>query len=289
MLSALRQTLRRLVHERGFTATVLLTLALCIGANVAIYAVVDAILVRPLPFPAADRLVRIFNAYPNAGIESDGSSFTNYYERRGHIEAFSELAIYSSETAIVGQPGAARREAILRVSPEFFDTLGVRLALGRTFTEDEMTFQTANVAILTDAGWREYFAADPRVLGREIRVDGSARTVVGILPPGFRFLSSAARIYFPRASDPNSRGPNQRYNGSVAEMIGRLKPGVSLPAAQAQIASHNAAIEAASPYPQFRRMTEMGFRSRVVSLHADHVKSIRPMLVLLQTGVFFLL
>ena len=136
----LRQTLRRLARERGFTATVLLTLALCIGANVAIFAVVDAILVRSLPFPDPERLVNVINSYPGAGVERAGASLPNYYDRRQLIKAFASTAIIQGGSAIVGEAGAPNRIERDRVSPEFFATLGVPLLMGRTFTENEMFY-----------------------------------------------------------------------------------------------------------------------------------------------------
>ena len=188
---------RLLRKTPGFTVTALLTLAVCLGANLTIFAVIDSILIRPLPFPEPDRLVTLFNTYPKASVERDGSSLTNYYERRGHIPAFTSLAIYRFGTAIIGEAGSTEREQITRVSPDFFSTLGLGLVIGRIFTEAETTYQTDNVAILTDAYWRQRYNADPHVIGRQIRVDGLPKTVIGVLPPGFRFLSSEARLYFP--------------------------------------------------------------------------------------------
>ena len=122
----LRHAIRLVRKAPAFTATALLTLALCLGANLAIFAVVDSVLLRPLPFPAADRLVRVFNTYPKAGVPDDGCSVTNYYERRGHLPAFSALAAYREGTAIVGEPGATERELVMRVTPDFFATAGRR-------------------------------------------------------------------------------------------------------------------------------------------------------------------
>src|SRR5260370_26608387 len=99
----LSYAVRLLRKTPGFTVTALLTLALCLGANLTIFAVIDSVLLRPLPFPEPDRLMTIFNTYPKAGVERDGSSLTNYYERRGHIPAFASLAIYSYGTEIVGE------------------------------------------------------------------------------------------------------------------------------------------------------------------------------------------
>ncbi|MEJ7617867.1 MAG: ABC transporter permease [Pyrinomonadaceae bacterium] len=181
----LRYGVRSLRKNPGFTLTAVLTLALCLGANLTIFAVVDSILLRPLPFPDADQLVTVFNTYPKAGVERDGSSLTNYYERRGNVNAFSELAAYREGTAIIGEAGSTEREQIMRVSPEFFATLGVGPATGRAFTDEETAYQTDGVAILTNAYWRQHLGADPNVLGREIRVDGFQKKVIGVLPPSF--------------------------------------------------------------------------------------------------------
>jgi hypothetical protein len=133
----LRFALRQLRKAPAFTAIALATVAICLGANLAIFAVIDAILLRPLPFPQSDRLVSIYNTYPKAGVENDGSSVTNYFERRGHIPAFSSLSIFRDGNEVVGDTGAAEQTELMRISPDFFTTLGVNLAMGRSFTEAE--------------------------------------------------------------------------------------------------------------------------------------------------------
>jgi len=288
LLREAKYAARLLRKTPAFTATAILTLAVCLGANLTIFSAIDSILLRPLPFPKPDRLVTVFNTYPKAGVERDGSSLTNYYERRGNIPAFASLAIYRYGTAIIGDAGSTEREQITRVSPDFFSTLGLGPAIGRTFTEQETTYQTDSVAILSDAYWRQRYHADPHAIGRHIRVDGLPKTVIGILPPGFRFLSSEARLYLPLASRAEDRMPLQRHSGgNVTQMIARLKPGASLAQAQAQIDTQNTTLEADDP--QGKMMADAGFRSIVASLHGDHVASIRPTLLLLQAGVLTLL
>jgi predicted permease len=282
-----RYGIRSLVKNPSFTAVAVLPLALCIGANLTIYAVVDSVLLQSPPFPEADRLLTVYNTYPKAGVEDDGASVANYYERRGKIAAFSELAIHREGTAIIGEAGSTTREQVARVSPDFFSTLGIGPVMGRAFVEEETTFEADSVAILTDAYWRQHFNADPNVVGREIRVDGLSNRVVGVLPPGFRFLSSEARIYFPLSSDSVQRGPYQRHSGNSIQMIARLRPGVTLGEAQSQIDSHNAEME--KDNPDAKLMADAGFRSIVTSLQANHVKSVRPILLLLQASVLFLL
>lgn len=281
----LRHAFRALRKTPKFSATALLTLAICLGANLTIFAVVDCILLRPLPFPQPDRLVTIFNTYPKAGVDRDGSSITNYYERRGRIPAFSQLAMYRYETAVVGESGATERENIARVTPEFFETLGARLAMGRSFTEEETIPEINNAVVLTNGYWREHGYPGT---GTRIRLNGVARFIVGILPPDFRFLSSEARLYLPLSSTPDQRSPRQRHSGGNArQLIARLNPGATVEQAQAQIDAQNAALGVGAP--DEKMLAEAGFRSVVVPLHADHVAAIRPTLLWMQAGAFVLL
>jgi predicted permease len=284
----MRHAARVLRNTPGFTATALLTLTLCIGANLTIFAAIDSVLLRPLPFPDPERLVTLFNTYPKAGVERDGSSLTNYYERRGRIPAFSSIAIYRYGTAIVGEAGATERAQVTQVSPDFFSTLGRGPAIGRSFTEPETTYKTDAVAILTDSYWRTHFRGDPQAIGKSIRVDGVPRIVVGVLPADFRFLSTKARLYFPLSSKPEDRTPHRRHSGgNVIQMIARLKKNATVADAQSQIDLQNAALEADDP--QAKMMADFGFRSLVVPLHEDHVATIRPTLLLMQAGVLVLL
>src|SRR5437867_5827583 len=286
----LKFALRQLRKAPAFTVTALATIAICLGANLAIFAVIDSVLLRPLPFPQSDRLVTIFNTYPKAGVENDGSSLTNYYERRGNIPAFSSLSIFRDSTEVVGDIGSTQQEEVMRISPEFFTTLGVGPVIGRSFNESETITPVENhgVAILTGAYWRQRLNSDPNVLGRELRVNGVPRKIVGVLPPDFRFLSSEARFFLPLTSRLQERTPKQRHSGGGGtHMIARLKPGATIAEAQSQIDAHNAAVE--QDNPEAKMMAEAGFRSPVLPLHADHVRSIRPTLLLMQAGVFFLL
>src|ERR1700726_1969789 len=286
-MNNLRYAFRQLRKTPAFTVPALATIAICLGANLAIFAVVDSVLLQPLPFPQSDRLVTIYNTYPRAGVENDGSSITNYYERRGNIPAFESLSMYMERAETVGDPGSMQQEEIVRISPEFFASLGANPVIGRTFTEEESADQR-NVIILTDAFWRQRFNSDPNVLGRDTRINGIPRKIVGVLPPGFRFLSSEARVFLPIKSDMEQRGPKARHsNDDGTYMIARLKPGATIAEAQAQVDAHNAAVE--KDNPEAKTIAEAGFRSLVVPLHADHVGSIRPTLLLMQAGVFFLL
>ncbi len=147
MLTDLRYAFRQLRKAPAFTLTALATIALCLGANLAIFAVIDSILLRPLPFPQSDRLVSIYNTYPKAGVENDGSSLTNYYERRGHIPALASLSMFMERAETVGDPGSTSRSQSCASRRIFSPTLGVGPAIGRDFTEQESAAQN-NVVIL---------------------------------------------------------------------------------------------------------------------------------------------
>src|SRR6202050_4268261 len=161
----LNYAVRLLRKSPGFTTTALLTLAICLGASLTIFAVIDSVLLRPLPFPDSGRLVTIFNTYPKAGVERDGSSVTNYYERRGRIPAFASLAIYRYGTAIIGEAGSTEREQITRGSPDFFSTLGTGPEMGRSFKDEETSYETDSVVVMTDSFWRNRYNRDPHIIG----------------------------------------------------------------------------------------------------------------------------
>ena len=162
----LRHAARLLVKNPRFTAAALGPFALCLGANLAIFAVIDSVLLRPLPFPQADRLVVLYKTYPKVNVMRDGASAANYYERVGRIpavESFAVLRYGPPSWARAAQRSARRSCKFRRASSR---TLKLEPVLGRAFTEDEMTYNTDRVAILSDAAWRRRFQADPNVIGR---------------------------------------------------------------------------------------------------------------------------
>lgn len=284
----LRYGARLLRKTPGFTLTALLTVAICLGANLTIFSAIDSILLRPLPFPAAERLVTLYNTYPKAGVVRDGASITNYYERRGQLPALASLSIYRHGTAVVGEAEATEREETTQVSPEFFLTLGVGPAMGRTFAEEETTAGNNKVVIVSDAYWREHLQADPQVIGRQLRVDGRQKTVVGVLPPDFHFLSSAAQLYLPLATRPEDRAARLRHSGgNVTQMIARLQPGATVAQAQQQVEAQNQSLEADNPMGKL--LADAGFRTVVSPLHADHVAGVRPVLLAMQAAAVGLL
>jgi predicted permease len=282
----LRFAFRQLRKSPGFTAIAVLTLAICIGGSLAIFAVVDAILIRPLPFPEPDRLVVLHNAYPGAGIERGNASIANYFERRQAIEALGSLSLFTEIPYIVGEAGSSRRVLAARVTPEFFRTLGVPLAMGREFTDQELDFTTDKVAIITDPFWRSEFKADPNVLGRTFVMHTFQVTVVGVLPPGFQYLSSRAQIFRPFAHYRYRREPGSRHSND-AQMIARLAANRSIAQAQSQL---DRLIESQLNTDPIRRtIQDARHRAWIAPLHQDQVRAVQPILLLLQAGVLCLL
>ena len=286
LLRDVRQSVFSLSREKSFTFTVLLIFALCLAANVAIFAVVDTVLLKPLPFVEPDRLVVSYNSYPKAGVERAGMSVPHYLERRQGIAAFADAAAYQTRGVTIGEAGSPERVDSTAVTPPFFHVLGSNAALGRTFTEEEGADGKNLVVLLSDGLWRQRFGASPAAIGRTMRINGKNYTIVGVMPPGFRFLAERATLWTPLAFSDKERTPEQRHSNNM-EMIARLRPGATIAQAQAQIAALNEQTAKADPFAKL--VADAGFHTVVHDLRADFVADLRPVLLLLQVGVLFLL
>jgi predicted permease len=287
LLADVRHGVHALGRDRGFSLTALVTFALCLGANVALFAVVRAVLLKPLPFPEPDRLVAVFNGYPKAGVERAGISVPYFLERQAGVTAFAAAAAVQGGGVTLGEGGAPERVAAMNVTPGFFRVLGVTAALGRTFNDEEGLKGKEQVLVLSDGLWREKFGADPGIVGRAVRVGGGAKfTVIGVMPPGFRYLSSEARLWKPLAFGDDDRKPDRRHSNNF-EMIARLKPGATIAEVQSQIAALNQAAAKTDPYAKL--VADAGFNTNVVGLQDDYVAQTRPLVLLLQAGVLLLL
>ena len=291
LLRDIRFGARMLRKNPGFTAVAVLTLAICIGANLAIFAVMDAILVRSLPLPHADRLVVIHNAYPASGMERGQATIADYFERRGSIDALESLSMLQEGPCIVGERSAAHWIQSASITPEFFQTLGIPLVKGSTFTDDEMNYGGRDlVAIITDQFWRDYFGADSNVIGRTFKANGLPIRVIGVLPAGFRYLSTKAQTYHPH-SHPRETRDLARYTARAREhdgqMVARLRPGRTLAEAQAQLDVVNSRRLAQDPLSGTSKAA--AYRPWVESLRTAHVSSVKSLVLLVQTGALFLL
>ena len=286
LLRDLRQSVFSLVREKGFASAVVAIFALCVAANVAILSMVDTVLLKPLPFFEPDRLVVSYNSYPRANVERAGTSVPHYLERKERIAAFADAAAFRSHGVTIGEAGSPERVDATIATPSFFHVLGVNAALGRTFTEDEGQTGKNQVVILSDGLWRERYGASLAAIGRTIRIDARDFTIIGVMPPGFHFLSERTQLWMPLAFSDENRTPLERHSNNM-EMIARLCPGASIAQAQAQMDALNKEMMKNDPYAKI--VVDAGFRTVVHDLGADYVAALRPVLLLLQAAVLFLL
>ena len=226
----------RLLHEdRAFAATTILTLALCIGANTAIFTVVRSVLLRPLPYAEADRLVVAYDAFPARA--SNGPARPCRTTSIGFVDAvFESVALYRFSGLRVGTGGSAESVPSLEVTPSFFRVLRARAARGRLFSESEGHMGRQHVAVLSHG-----FAArlPGPLIGRELRLNDTPHTVVGVLPEDFGFLNPEVRVWTPLAISDEQRAEDARYSQNH-ELIARLAPGATLAHAQARLDALNA-------------------------------------------------
>ncbi len=281
-----RLALKLLWKDKTFSVTVLLTLAVCIGVNVAIYSVIHTVLLDPLPFKAPDRLVTIFNSYPNAGAPRAGDGTIDFLERRKNVPAFQEVALFQDRGATVGGDEGSERVTIMRVSPSLFPLLGVQAALGRTFTEDEMEEGNHRKVLLTDAYWRERFGGARDAVGREMRVNGEAYTVVGVLPPDFAIPAHEDARFFVPVPFTEADRQMDRWHSNNFELIARLAPGATIEQARAQNDALNQTLIDRWPVPNGRQLIkDAGYQTVIVPAAADLVRDVRSVLYMLWAGV----
>ena len=242
----LRHAARRLVREPGFTLAAVLTLALGVGANVAVFAVVEAVLLRPLPYPGAGRLVTLNHRDGRTGITKPFNAIGDYVDLAARQRSFDAFGAYGSgETTIFGL-GDPFRVSALAVTAGAFDALGIRPALGRGIEPGDVLPGAGPVMLLGHDLWRERFGADSAVVGRTVRIDDQERLVVGVAPQGFRF-PPGARTDVVAAMTVPTQAPEERKSGWTFA-LGRLASGRTIEQAGAEIAALSRQLE--EEYPQ---------------------------------------
>jgi putative ABC transport system permease protein len=277
---------RLLTKQRMFTATVSATLAVCLAANAALFAIVDHVLLRPLPIPEADRIVITGNRYPKAGADSGYStSAADYDDRLRETHVFEEQALFKTASRGVEESGAPTRVQVMAVTPSFFRLARVAPSLGRTFTDDEIEPGRQTKAVLSFGLWQSQFGGDPSAVGRDLRIDGQPYTIVGVMPKSFDFVAPDVLAWTPLALTLVEK--TVHYN-DVWGYIARLKAGSSIEQARAEIDAINRAN--LDRFPQFKRViSDMGFHTVVERLQDSLVKDVRPRLYLMWGGALFVL
>ena len=284
LLRELRYAVRTLRHSPGFTVVAVLTLALGIGANSAIFSVINAVLLKPLPYAQPDRLVDIHHFYPSlnnlrANVSVPG--FRDYSARRDvFVHSAAETGAGMNLTG-VGEP---ERVNVARVTGDFFTTLGVSAALGRTLRPEEAQAGHDHVLVLTDGYWKRKFGGDRAALGRTLQLNGESYEVVGVMPPGFRdFFGRSVDLWMPIVFQPADFGDNRRTN-EFLQFIGRLAPGLS--ETQARAAMHTLAAQLKASYPN---SYSSDWDLQLTSLNDEATGGIRRSLLVLLGAVGFVL
>jgi putative ABC transport system permease protein len=279
LLSDIRYAIRNLAKRPGFTAIAVITLALGIGANSAIFSMINGLLIKPLPFPELERVVAIWDKVPSRGVEHNEVAMANYLDWRAQNHSFDQLALYRWwSTNLTGGDMPERVQGFL-VTANFFDVAGIKPIKGRSFADDENQPGRDAVAIITYGLWQRRFGADPNVLNKTIMTNGIARTVIGVLPEGFNF-PKASEIYAPLQMSPEIIQNRQTHTYYV---IGKLKPEASVASAQADI--DTIALRLAAQYPQ----TNIGLGATVYPIVADTVRMYETVLWVMMAAVGFVL
>jgi putative ABC transport system permease protein len=247
MFQDLRFGARMLWKNPGFTLIAVLTLALGIGANTAIFSVVNAVLLRPLPFPEPERLIRLWESNAGRGLPEFSASAPNFADWRKRQSAFEQLAAYEFATFNFTGSGEPERVAALSVTANLFPALGVLPTQGRNFLPEEEQSGRNRVVILSDDLWQRRFGADTQLIGRQIQLNGESYTVVGVMPPRFQ-LTQGTEVWVPLMLDPAVQPWRADRSNHNIHVIGRLKPGVSF--AQAQAALDTIARQLEQQYPK---------------------------------------
>ncbi|HEY7790657.1 MAG TPA: ABC transporter permease [Vicinamibacterales bacterium] len=287
LLQDVRFGIRLLWKDKSFTAAAVLTLALCLGANAALFSVVHNVLLKPLPFPHPEQLVYVYDSFPNAGASRAGSSVVDYDDRLRSISVFQNQAVYAEHSLSLNAADRPEQVKVMTVTPSFFPLLQVGPMLGRTFAPEEGEPGRDHEVVLSYATWQELYGGRRDIVGQTVRVGDVPHTIVGIMPRGFSFIDTDVRAWVPTAFTPEQKSEDDRFNESY-EYLARLKPGATVAQAQAQLDSLGAA--------NFDRLTQWqqilknaGFHVVAVSFEQDLVRDVRTMLYLLWGGALFVL
>ncbi|MGH9158587.1 MAG: ABC transporter permease, partial [Vicinamibacteraceae bacterium] len=299
LVTDLRASVRMLLESRGFTAATLLTLAVCLGANAAIFTVVYSVLLRPLPVPNADRIVALGDVYPTI-TPNDILSNTapSYFDRLEAITTLEEQAMFTLWFDTIAIDGAAEEIRGMRATPSLFRLLQIQPALGRTFTDPEGEIGAERKVILSHGLWQRLYGGDPSVVGRDLRLGwtGQPYTIVGVMPRGFSFFElgddgharapgEQVQFWIPLAFTAAQRSDEERTRYGFFH-VGGLRPDATTEQAQAQIDALNAANF--KRFPQFG-LAELRMYTAVTPLQEALTRSVRGILYLLWGGATFVL
>ena len=279
----LKYAIRSLLKSPGFAVIAIATLALCIGANSAIFSVVHAILLKPYPWPESEKLVYVYNTYPLMGLPNAGVSIPDYLDRRAGVAGFADTAMFTNRNYNLASDGEPERIVGLRATPSLFTTLQTGAALGRVFTDAEAKPGSDHVVVLSHALWKNRFGANPNLIGQTIRLNTESYTVLGVMPEHFYFPTPRTQAWVPFAFTPAEMTDEERGN-EYSSSIARLKPGATAAAIQRELDAIQARnAERLTDSREFYKTS--GFGGKVQGFLEQNVANIRGMLWLVQAGV----
>ena len=284
----LRYALRGFRKQPVFSVVAILTLALGIGATTAVFSVVYQVLLKPLPYADADRLVSVGNVYLKTGNEPSSVAIPDYLDRRADAPAIADATLFTPRVSALDVGGNPEQIIALAVTPSFFTTLGRGPALGRAFMDADVSGGTAaKIVILTNATWRTRFGADPSIVGRAVRINSEMLTVVGVLPRDFEIPWRDTAVLLPFAFRPEQTSDDERGN-EFSWMIARLRPGATVAQLDAQMDAIVAGLMTRVP-SRAAYMQSSGFTGRAVPLQAMQTKAVRAQLYIVQAAVALVL
>ena len=288
LLQDVRFASRVLWKDKGFALTAVLTLGICIGANAAIFAIVNAVLLKPLPVPEPEQLVHMYNSYPGAGVSDRGSTgVPDYYDRVRETDVFQEQALYNTRGVTLGQEGNPQRVTAMVGTPSLLRLLQAQPLRGRLFVDEDGEIGKNHKAVLTYATWQRLFGGADDAIGKDVRINGEPYSVVGVLPAGFGFLDPEVVMWLPVAFTAEEKSDDSRHSNNWS-YIGRLKPGATIQQARQQVDALNA--RNLERFPAFKEiLINAGFHTVVVPLQEYLVRELRSTLYLLWGGVAFVL
>jgi putative ABC transport system permease protein len=277
---------RSLVRSKGFALAVTVTLVACIAVNVAILAIVNSVLLRPLPVPNAQQIVFMSNRYPKAGVGNlEQSSSGDYYDRLEKVSALPEQAEFRFADQTIDINGMPERALGMTATPSLFPLLQVPPVLGRAFTASEGEVGDEQKVILSYGLWQQLYGDDRAVLGRQLRLSGRPFTIVGVMPRDFVFIDPEVRLWVPAAFTAEEKTVHHSNNWYD---IGRLRPAATIGQVKAQIDALNAAN--LDKFPQMKSiLVNAGFYTAVEPLEDMVVKDVKGPLHLLWAGSVFVL
>jgi putative ABC transport system permease protein len=279
LVKDIRYGFRMLVARPGFTAVAALALALGVGANSVVFSVVNTVLLHPLPFPDADRLVAVWGVNERVNSTHYVFSYPNYKDLRDQTEAFESAAAYDSVAALLTGGDEPERLRGIDATADIFPMLGVAPILGRGFNQEEDRPGAPAVVVLGCEVWQRHFMADPAIVGKDIPLNGQAATVVGVMPRAFKFPLQASAMDFIKPLAPRLGRELTERNSISLRMAARLKPGVTLERARSQVDA--AALSLEQQYPDSNK----GLSMSLTPMRDDLVSRVKVALIVLLGAV----